>query len=181
MVTQRELDQEAVRLARRLDQLDTTIVFAESCTAGLVAATLARIPGISLRLCGSAVVYQIETKARWLGISRELLADAGAVSQRVAESMASGVLRTTPHAAFASAVTGHLGPDAPAGLDGVVYVAVAWESGIGRSKSGVHVVRHVLEPDRSRTSALTLRRRRQREAALNVIQSTRNVLDRVFR
>ena len=47
------------------------IVFAESCTGGLVAATLA-IPGISDSLCGSAVVYRLDTKTRWLGIPGDL-------------------------------------------------------------------------------------------------------------
>ena len=101
------------------------IVFAESCTAGLVAATMGRIPGVSDYLCGSAVTYRGETKMAWLGIDASDLAKHTAVSQCVTEAMAENVLQRTPEASLAVAVTGHFGPDAPAELDGVVFISVA--------------------------------------------------------
>ena len=99
-------------------------MLAESCTAGLVAASLGGVPGISRHLCGSAVVYQEPTKTEWLGVSPEMLVSCGAVSHEVAAAMTAGALGRTPHADLAAAVTGHLGPNAPAGLDGVIFVAV---------------------------------------------------------
>ena len=45
------------------------IVFAESCTGGLVSGALTKIPGISQCHCGGVVVYRNETKQAYLGIS----------------------------------------------------------------------------------------------------------------
>jgi len=118
------------------------IVFAESCTAGLIASSLGRIPGVSEWLAGSAVVYQIETKAEWLGVDRQALADPGPVSRVVIEQMARGVLEKTPHATLSASITGHLGPDAPIEQDGV-----AWSSIAVRSDDTVSVVSRMLQLD----------------------------------
>lgn len=131
MPTQRQLTAAARRLARLLEKHNLRIVFAESCTGGLVSAALTRIPGISAFHCGSAVVYQVETKANWLGIPRNLLDDPGPVSSVVAREMAERVLEKTPQADLAASVTGHLGPDAPKSQDGLVYLAVTARSGRG--------------------------------------------------
>ena len=65
-ISTKHLHAAAGRLASLLKVLDVRVAFAESCTAGLVAASLARTPGISQWLCGSAVVYRDATKAAWL-------------------------------------------------------------------------------------------------------------------
>lgn len=124
------------------------IVFAESCTAGLIAASLGQIPGISEWLAGSAVVYQIETKAEWLGVDRQILVDPGPVSRIVSEQMARGVLMKTPHATLAASITGHLGPDAPEHQDGVAWSSIAIRAG----DSG-RVVSRQLQLDDGRTPA----------------------------
>ncbi len=62
-----------------LERHHDRIVCAESCTAGLVSATLAAIPGASKFLCGSAVVYRNATKTNWLHVPAELLDDRLAV------------------------------------------------------------------------------------------------------
>src|SRR5262245_51227238 len=98
-------------IAQRLQHLNRKVVFGESCTAGLVSAMLARVPGISNHLCGSAVTYRSETKAAWLKISKRLLESPGPVSDRVAREMAQQVLRRTPEADLAISITGHLGPN----------------------------------------------------------------------
>lgn len=100
------------------------LVLAESCTAGLIAATFSRLPGVSDVLAGSAVVYQLETKTAWLGVDPGILADPGPVSREVAEAMATGVLDSTPHASVALSITGHLGPGAPAELDGIAWCSI---------------------------------------------------------
>lgn len=115
----------ALNLATGLRENGLKIVFAESCTAGLASATLAQIPGISAHHCGSAVVYRLDTKHQWLGVSEALLENPGPVSQEVAEAMATGVLRITPEAYLAASITGHLGPNAPEDQDGLVWMAVA--------------------------------------------------------
>jgi len=115
----------ARRVARLLKQTNQKIVFAESCTAGLVSASLSRIAGISAWHCGGMVTYRNETKTAYLGIQPNVLKRAGSVSEPVARHMAEGVLSKTPEATLAASITGHLGPNAPVKLDGVVYVAVA--------------------------------------------------------
>lgn len=113
------------QVADRLAQRNLKIVFAESCTGGLVSALLARIPGISSYLCGSAVVYRLDTKHRWLGIPEATLINPGPVSEPVARAMAEGALSGTPESQIAASVTGHLGPNAPGEQDGLVFVGVA--------------------------------------------------------
>jgi PncC family amidohydrolase len=120
-----QLQQQADELARLLSQRRVRVVFAESCTAGLVSATLARVPGISDWHCGSAVTYRTDTKRQWLDVSAEDLRQFTAVSEPVAAQMAVGVLARTPEADYAASVTGHLGPDAPEELDGVIYIGIA--------------------------------------------------------
>ena len=114
-----------VRLSKTLAAADRRIVFSESCTGGLVSATLAQVPGISEYLCGSSVTYREATKRQWLNVSADDLEKFTAVSEPVARQMALGVLEQTPEADFAASITGHLGPEAPPEVDGAVYVGLA--------------------------------------------------------
>lgn len=116
---------EAVELARVLDERRCRIVFAESCTAGLACATLAMVPGISKRLCGAFVTYRDSAKREMLGVPKLDLETEGAVSVAVARFMAEGALRRTPEARIAVSITGHLGPEAPAELDGLAFIGLA--------------------------------------------------------
>jgi nicotinamide-nucleotide amidase len=157
---------EAERLARALAERQCRIVFAESCTAGLVSALLAAVPGISNHLCGSWVTYREECKQAWLGIPAELIKEKTDVSQEVTERMAIESLRRTESAHIAAAITGHLGPDAPVVLDGVCFLAVA-----GRSGERIELLdqqRWVLEP--------AARTDRQRAAARRLLAFTSSVL-----
>jgi len=121
-----ELERLAAATAERARLSGLRIVLAESCTAGLVAQSLSRVPGASDWFCGSAVVYRNATKTAWLQVSAALLdaPEIGPVSAETAAAMTAGVLRMTPEATFAASVTGHLGPHAPPHLDGVVYVGL---------------------------------------------------------
>jgi PncC family amidohydrolase len=101
------------------------LVLAESCTAGLVPALLASVPGISDYLCGSMVAYRAECKRDWLGIDPDEIEQHSAVSPAVSRQLATTVLQRTPIADYSAAVTGHLGPDAPPALDGRIFIAVA--------------------------------------------------------
>jgi nicotinamide-nucleotide amidase len=114
-----------LELRDALQQADLRLILAESCTAGGVAAELGQIPGISNSLCGSMVIYRNETKAQWLNIPRPWLDDPslGPVSDRVTRALAQSVLEHTPEATVGAAITGHLGPGAPSGLDGSLYCA----------------------------------------------------------
>src|SRR5688572_20011710 len=125
----------ARRVARLLKSTGLKVVFAESCTGGLVSGALTKIPGISDHHCGGVVVYRNETKKAYLEIPTALLADPGPVSAQVAELMARRVLEKTPEADLAFSVTGHLGPNAPPKLDGHVYIAIAWRNAPSREKA----------------------------------------------
>jgi PncC family amidohydrolase len=116
----------ARRVARLVRENNCKVVFAESCTGGLVSGALTKIAGISAYHCGGVIVYRNETKMAYLDIPADVLADPGPVSPEVAELMVRRVLRLTPEAEVAASVTGHLGPNAPRQLDGRVYVAVGW-------------------------------------------------------
>lgn len=111
--------------AKTLQSAGQRIVLAESCTSGLMAATLGSIPGASDVFCGSAVTYRDATKHGWLGIDAEALEDLTAVSAPVTRQMAIAVLRETVEADWSLAITGHLGPNAPSELDGKIFVSVA--------------------------------------------------------
>jgi nicotinamide-nucleotide amidase len=181
-------DELAAILVDRLLRHRQKIVFAESCTAGLISASLGRLAGVSEALAGSAVVYQLQTKSAWLGVSDTALETPGPVSQIVSEQMARGVLEITPHATIAVSVTGHLGPQAPQGLDGIAWstVAVRGDSGIDLESRRLSL----LFPD-SRKSAMSkrpnsgsviedelqLRRWRQFRATELVLQFCIDVLD----
>lgn len=172
-----KLDELANSLAEAMRRTDERIVFAESCTGGLVAARLTQVPGISRWLCGSAVVYQIETKAAWLGIPEELLDDPGPVSEVVAAEMAARVLGGTPQASVAVSVTGHLGPGAPPELDGVVFVGTALRDEENESAE-VNVAELRLPAPSAESSPAELRLARQIEVAQFVLQVALDVVER---
>lgn len=113
------------RVAALLKASNRKVVFAESCTGGLVSGALTKIPGISNYHCGGIVVYRNETKAAYLGIPEAVLKNPGPVSVKVAELMAKGVLEKTPEADVAVSVTGYLGPNAPPHQDGLVFLSIA--------------------------------------------------------
>lgn len=155
------LEKSAERVAELLFASGTSLVLAESCTAGLVSAALGGVPGISTVLCGSAVVYQIPTKTAWLEIPPDLIAAHDAVSEFVALAMADGVLEKTPYARVAASITGHLGPNAdPPELDGVVWMCC-------RERNGRGATRRLRLPEERDADSRTAdqRRRRQRLAA----------------
>lgn len=119
-----ELELAAKNVASTLQELDLRIVFAESCTSGLIAASLGLVPGISSHLCGSAVVYREQTKVQWLGVEQSTLDEHSAVSEPTTAEIAQGVLALTKEADLSLGITGHFGPNAPGNLDGAVFVAV---------------------------------------------------------
>lgn len=129
MTTAAAIAEQAKRVAELLDLRHMKVATAESCTGGLVAGALTAVPGISAWLCGGVVVYRNETKHALLGIANELLAEPGPVSEPVARLMAERVLAIIPEADVSIAITGHLGPQAPPELDGVVWLAVGFRAG----------------------------------------------------
>jgi PncC family amidohydrolase len=97
-------------LVQKLAAASMTVAAAESCTAGLVADLLARVPGASRVFWGSFVCYTIEAKAEMLGLNGESIRRYGAVSGETARAMAKGALERSG-ADMAVSVTGLAGPE----------------------------------------------------------------------
>jgi nicotinamide-nucleotide amidase len=82
---------------------------AESCTGGLVAATLTEIAGSSDVVDCGFVTYSNEAKQNLLGVPAATLKRHGAVSGETATAMAAGALKNS-QADVSVAITGIAGP-----------------------------------------------------------------------
>lgn len=125
MLTPRLTDA-ASEVVRLLAERRVKLVIAESCTAGLAAAALGGVPGISLWFCGSSVVYRTETKIAWLGVNPPGFQrpETESVGPQTSKELTTALLARTPEADVAAAISGHLGPNAPAELDGRCFAFV---------------------------------------------------------
>lgn len=85
------------------------IATVESCTGGLIAASLTEIAGSSAVVEAGFVTYSNEAKTQLVGVPTELLVAHGAVSAPVAIAMAEGAL-VHSRATAAVSVTGVAGP-----------------------------------------------------------------------
>jgi PncC family amidohydrolase len=126
-----ELLLESRRIAEAAARSGLKIAVAESCTGGLVAASLTRVPGASDWFCGSSVVYQEPTKIGWLNVSHDLIVEHSAESAQVTEAMSRAILEVTPHADVSVATSGHLEPNASHDRPGpYVFVCVSQRDGV---------------------------------------------------
>lgn len=85
------------------------IAFAESCTGGLLSATVTSNAGVSDVFLGSVVSYGNEVKVDLLEVSNDSIREVGAVSERVAREMAHGAQKNLK-SDWAVAITGIAGP-----------------------------------------------------------------------
>lgn len=118
------LQSKAIPLSRIVTELDAKIVFAESCTGGLVSALVSMIPGISAHHCGSFATYRPLSKRKWLGVKDSIIYTHTCESEQMAREMAYCALQRTPEANYSAAVVGHLGPNAPVN-DGCYWIGMA--------------------------------------------------------
>src|SRR5262249_56854160 len=88
----RALTHAAWALLELCRQKGLTIATAESCTGGLLAATLTEIPGSSEVFDRGYVTYSNAAKKQMLGVSDTILQKHGAVSRAAAEAMAQGAV-----------------------------------------------------------------------------------------
>jgi nicotinamide-nucleotide amidase len=137
-----------------------TVAVAESCTGGLMSARLTERGGSSDYFLGGAVVYSNEAKVALAGVDPELISRFGAVSNEVAEALASGAIARFG-ADLGIGITGIAGPGG--GTEekpvGTVCFSVC-------SRDGARLTRRLLLPgsrsdirDRSTTVAMHLLRR----------------------
>lgn len=121
-----DLIAQAATLLDRCRAAGLRLATAESCTGGLVSATLTEIAGSSDVVDRGYVVYANRAKIDMLGVREASLEQFGAVSERVAREMAEGALDRSG-CDLAVAITGIAGPgggtpDKPVGL---VHIAAA--------------------------------------------------------
>jgi nicotinamide-nucleotide amidase len=139
-----------------------TLAVAESCTGGMVAQRITSVPGASRSFLGGAIVYSDELKHAFAGVSPEMIAEHGAVSEEVAKALAIGI-RLRTGATLGLAVTGIAGPtgateEKPVGL---VHIALS-------SAEKIESIEKTFRGDRNRVrewstqQALDLLRRRLR-------------------
>ena len=112
-----------------------TVATAESCTAGMIAAAIGDIPGVSDIFCEGFVTYSNAAKEKNLGVPGKILKSFGAVSEETARAMAEGVCNKTK-ARIGISATGIAGPgggtkDKPVGL---VYIGVCVDGEISVRK-----------------------------------------------
>ncbi|WP_299442663.1 CinA family protein [uncultured Rhodospira sp.] len=131
----KELEEHARAVLAVCRQEGLVVAVAESCTGGLLAASLTAVPGSSTAFDRGFVTYSNEAKTDMLGVEPELLQSAGAVSEDVAVAMALGALAASGQS-LSAAITGIAGPDGGSDAKpvGLVHMAAARLDGLVRPK-----------------------------------------------
>ncbi|MBZ9628067.1 competence/damage-inducible protein A [Psychroflexus sp. CAK1W] len=114
------------RIAEAFTMKGKTLVTAESCTGGRLAAKFTEIPGASAYFKGSVVSYATSAKNDVLQISEELIEKYSVVSSEITQAMAEKA-NAMFKSDYAIATTGNAGPakgDSDAEI-GTVFIAVA--------------------------------------------------------
>jgi PncC family amidohydrolase len=107
------------------------IAVAESCTGGLLAATLTEVSGSSAYMLGGVIAYDDSVKRALLSVPAELIQEHGAVSEECARAMAMGVVALLK-AGIGMSITGISGPlggtaSKPVGTTFIALVAAEGE------------------------------------------------------
>ena len=112
-------------LAQILLSRNWTISLAESCTGGLVCATLTELAGSSEWFERGYITYSNEAKTDCLGVPSELIEAHGAVSEQVARAMVEGA-RNNSSSNVAISITGIAGPSGGSTEKPVGTVCFGW-------------------------------------------------------
>jgi len=138
-------------LVKELVKRNETIVFAESCTGGLLSSSITTVSGASQVFKGSIISYSNELKNSLLNITEEKLAKYGAVSEEVCESMGINIKKKLG-ADWAIAISGIAGPnggsrDKPVGL---VFISISGPN------NHITNIKKLFNPTRNREEIQTL-------------------------
>jgi len=127
------------------------VVTAESCTGGLIAATLTAVAGSSDVVDRGFVTYSNESKREMIGVPWDAIVSHGAVSEPVARAMAAGALARSG-AQLSVSVTGIAGPGGGSAEKPVGLVH------FGACRTGFETIaeRHVFPGDRDGIRRLTV-------------------------
>ena len=126
LLIDRRIVTQAAELLEAARERGDLLATAESCTGGLLAATLTAIPGGSDVFERGFVTYSNTSKSELLGVPAWLIERHGSVSEDVARTMVGGAL-THSRATLAVAITGIAGPGGgtPYKPVGLVHLAAA--------------------------------------------------------
>jgi PncC family amidohydrolase len=104
-----------------------TLSVAESCTGGLISHYITHLPGANAFFRAGVVSYSEGMKKKILGVSSDIVASYGIVSEQTAGDMAEKV-RLLTETDISISTTGNLGPDVLEGKEkGLIYIAVSKE------------------------------------------------------
>ena len=146
------------RIAALLEEKNIKVSTAESCTGGMVAATLVNVAGISNWFEEGYVTYSNTAKQKLLGVDKDTMEQFGAVSEQTARQMAIGAAKAAGCQA-AVATTGIAGPDG--GTDekpvGLVYIGAV-------VRDDVVIEKHIFKGDRADV------RKQSTQAALELLE-----------
>lgn len=155
----------ATDLVETLTARAQTIATAESLTAGLLAASIADVPGASVVLRGGLVVYATDLKSTLAGVDESVLRQEGPVSATTAAQLALGA-RDKCGAQWGVSLTGVAGPTSQDGHP----VGEVW-LGIAGPDSAVTTTNLDLSPELSR-------RQIREESVAQAISHLLELLDR---
>ena len=119
------IQQHCLALAHALQAKKASMVTAESCTGGLIAASCTDLSGSSAWFERGFVSYSNDAKTEMLAVPSSLILKHGAVSEAVAQAMALGALYRS-ESVVSVAVTGIAGPSGGSQEKPVGTVWLAW-------------------------------------------------------
>ncbi len=137
------------RVVRMLEERNTTLAVAESCSGGMLSSTLVNVPGVSRVFKGGIIAYDNSVKEKVLGVESEILKRFGAVSGECVRAMSEGV-KDILRADVSIAISGIAGPEGgseekPVGLvfidlyDGSEHNTGEFEFGYDRSRNTIRM------------------------------------------
>lgn len=118
-------EQMVEELAQLLLKNEWRLSTAESCTGGLVSASLTQLAGSSNWFERGYVTYSNEAKSEDIGVESHLIEAHGAVSEQVAKAMAIGAKQSS-NSNMALSITGIAGPTGGSKEKPVGTVCFAW-------------------------------------------------------
>ena len=127
-VVTKTLDIVTQRVVKYMKDKGLTLSTAESCTGGLVSASVTSVSGASAVYKGGVCSYSEEIKMSVLGVSEQTLERYSVYSEQTASQMSEGVMRLMKTDA-AIGITGIAGPDGGTEQKpvGTVYVSVRYK------------------------------------------------------
>jgi PncC family amidohydrolase len=145
------------KVLQKLREKGLKITTAESCTGGLVAASITEIAGCSDVFDRGFVTYSNDSKIKQLGVNSITLEKFGAVSGQIALEMGNGAIKNSS-ADIAVSITGIAGPDGgtPEKPVGLVFIGIVFSEKAQKLGLKNNVIQMNLEGTRSQIRRATV-------------------------